>query len=158
MPDTEKEELEKEESLADILKQIQEEEEKKTYYYRIDFVRLLEILKIILSGSGAKRKSFLDSCTNPDLFKKIIDGEYPITGKFINEIDLFFSKRGEDGVLIRTEDFEIEYVYLNKETLNFTIKDIDEERTKLFPIEYELLGNPERLRELYRSKFMKGKG
>lgn len=138
------------ENVADMIKKQREEEENKVYYLRIDFVRLNELLNIYLTKSGIRREAFLGCCSNPNLYKKILDEGYPITGKFVNELDLFLVNRSEDGVLIKSEEFETEYIYLNKNTLNFSIKGIDEERTKIFPVEYEFLGNPEKIREAYK--------
>lgn len=143
-------ELQKEDSIEEFIKKHQEEEANKVYYYRIDFVRLVELISIYLTKSGSRRGAFLGSCSNPESFRKILDEGYPITGKFVNELDTFLNNRSEDGVLIRSEDFEVEYIYLNKDTLNFSIKGIDEERTKIFPIEYEFLGNPEKIRAAYK--------
>lgn len=142
-------EIKKEESVEEMIKKQREEEESKVYFFRIDFVRLLELMTIYFTKSGIRRDAFLGSCTNPDSFKRILDEGYPITGKFINELDNFLTRRSEDGVLIRSEEFETEYIYLNKDTLNFSIKGIDEERTKIFPIEYEFLGNPEKIKAAY---------
>lgn len=131
------------------VKDLLEEQQSKIYYYRLDFKRLVEILAIYLLKGSVRRNSFLDSCNKRELYIKIIDEGYPITGSFIEELDDFFINRNEDGVLIREENIEPEYVYLNKVTKNFKILGIDEERTKIFPVEYELIGNPELLRKEY---------
>ena len=140
-----------EKTIQDFIKEKNEEEAKKTYYYRINFERLLELISIYLSKSGTRRESFLGSVQNRSLYASILNQEYPVTGLFIEDLDEFLNNRNEEGVLIKTEDFEVEHIYLNKETHNFKIKDIDEERTKIFPYEYEVLGNELLLQEAYRS-------
>ncbi len=142
---------EKEQSIQEFLKERDEEESKKTYYYRINFERLLELITIYLSQSGTRRSAFLGSVDNRDLYSDILNQKRPVTGLFIEELDEFMNNRNEEGILIKTEDFEIEHIYLNKVTHNFTIKDIDEERTKIFPYEYEVLGNSLLLQEAYRT-------
>lgn len=140
-----------EKTIQDYIREKNEEEAKKTYYYRINFERLLELINIYLSKSGTRREAFLGSVKNRSLYASILNQEYPVTGLFIEDLDKFLNNRNEEGVLIKTEDFEVEHIYLNKETHNFTIKDIDEERTKIFPYEYEVLGNELLLQEAYKA-------
>ena len=59
---------EKEQSIQEFLKERNEEESKKTYYYRINFERLLELITIYLSKSGTRRnyESFDFKCRNQE--------------------------------------------------------------------------------------------
>lgn len=122
---------------------IMQEQEEKEYFYRIDFVKLLDVFDRHMGAASSRRKPFLDGCSNPSLYIKMISGEYPISGSFINELDSFLSNRGDEGILVKTEELDERHIYLNKETLNFMQKNIEEERHKIFPVEYKVLGNPE---------------
>lgn len=142
-------EIERDEEFLEQIKKLQEDEANKIYFYRIDFVRLNELIYVYLRDTGIRRVAFLDTCENPTLYKKMLDEGFPVTGRFIEELDSFLSNRNEEGVLIRDEEMKSQHIYLNKNTHNFTVNGVDEERTKIFPIEYEFLGNPDMVKSAY---------
>lgn len=121
------------------LQEVVAEQQTKVYFYRINFQRLYEALSIYLIKGSIRRDAFLDTCSNSNVFTRIIDGNYAITGKFIEELDNFYINRAEDGILIRDEAMREDRIYLNKRTKNFITNITDEERTKIYHNELEMI-------------------